>query len=361
MLHSLFLLSLLASASFAARPTDYSTDLVMLQGNQVIQVLKLYVSGLKTRVEGLNAGPLGRIVTIGRKDNGVTYTLYPDKLQYTEQSTPANSAKPDLTNFDHAGKKKENLGHETVLGHTCTKMRVVMGNLPNGQPLSATVWVADSLDLPLRLETMGFVQENRNLKVAPQPASLFEIPNGYTKTNAPGKPPRFPTQASPTGFPRAWQTNANYPGGDFRSIDMATADPTRCKAACDTDSRCLAWTLVKPTEPGGMGYCWLKDSVPPIASDDCCISGLKRVGPPDAPTTTYAMELNINRYGEDYRDFIPAKASATLCAEACDKQPRCRAWTWVKHTLEPPTGHCWLKDRIPEPTADDCCTSGVKR
>jgi hypothetical protein len=71
--------------------------------------------------------------------------------------------------------------------------------------------------------------------------------------------------------------------------------------------------------------------------------------------------MNINRGGEDYRDFIPARASADLCAEACAKESRCRAWTWVKNDLEPPTGHCWLKNPAPEPAQDDCCVSGVKR
>lgn len=51
-----------------------------------------------------------------------------------------------------------------------------------------TVWVADSLDLPIRVETMGLVQENRDLKGGPQPAALFEIPAGFVKTSAPGMP-----------------------------------------------------------------------------------------------------------------------------------------------------------------------------
>jgi hypothetical protein len=33
----------------------------------------------------------------------------------------------------------------------------------------------------------------------------------------------------------------------------------------------------------------------------------------------------------------------------------------VKNDPEPPTGHCWLKDTVPEPGPDDCCVSGVKK
>jgi hypothetical protein len=49
----------------AAKPTDYSTDMAMLTGGQVMQTLKLNVSGQKSRVEGLTAGPLGPIVSGG--------------------------------------------------------------------------------------------------------------------------------------------------------------------------------------------------------------------------------------------------------------------------------------------------------
>jgi hypothetical protein len=71
--------------------------------------------------------------------------------------------------------------------------------------------------------------------------------------------------------------------------------------------------------------------------------------------------MNVNRIGEDYRDFAPAQASAELCAAACGRESRCVAWTWVNSEVEPPTGHCWLKKDVPEPTQDECCVSGVKR
>ena len=76
----------------AARPTDYSTDMVVVSGDQVVQTMRLYVSGQKSRVEGMTAGPLGPVVTISRKDKGVVWTLYLDKKQYTEKVVTASSA-----------------------------------------------------------------------------------------------------------------------------------------------------------------------------------------------------------------------------------------------------------------------------
>jgi hypothetical protein len=113
-----------------------------------------------------------------------------------------------------------------------------------------------------------------------------------------------------------------------------------------------------------MGYCWLKDSVPPEIREDCCISGLKGAGGAVAggqiTGSKYKMETNTNRYGEDFRDFLPSTADPVVCAEACEKDSRCRAWTWVKAELEGPNGHCWLKNRIPPAGQDDCCVSGVR-
>jgi hypothetical protein len=152
----LLLLFPLAIAASAAKPTDYSTDMVMLEGGQVMQTMKLYVSGQKSRVEGMTAGQLGRMVAITRQDRGVSWVLFLDNRQYTE--TPLTGKQPgkvDLANFDQIATNKEILGREMVLGYSCTKMRVTVGNLPNGRPLIATAWVADSLQLPLRLETMG--------------------------------------------------------------------------------------------------------------------------------------------------------------------------------------------------------------
>jgi hypothetical protein len=184
----LLAVSFFATQLQAAKPTDYSAEMVMLTGGQVMQTLKLYVSGQKSRVEGMTAGPLGPIVSIHRRDKRLTWVLYPSKQEYTEKvlSVSQSSGKPDLSSLDLGTLKKENLGRETVLGYTCTKMRVTMGNMPNGRPMTATVWVADNIDLPIRLEVMGIVQENRNLKIGPQPASLFEIPAGYRKTQSPG-------------------------------------------------------------------------------------------------------------------------------------------------------------------------------
>ena len=394
----LLLLSTLCAVFPAARVTDYSTDMVILEGGQVVQSMKLYVSGQRSRTEGL----MGReMINIVRRDRGVSYILYPDQRVYTEQAlSAAQPGRPDLSTLDLESLRRVNLGRENVLGYACTKMRVTMGSMPNGQPIVATVWVADNLGLPIRLEAMGMVQENRNLAIGPQRGALFEIPAGYTRTTMQAlsrsrvfsgrtTPPRSdgsPTignrvddalarfgqglPASKGGAPMAtsgsaagsrMEMNTNRMGGDYRDFDLSRADPSSCLAACDAEARCVAWTYVKPGGPGERAHCWLKDSAMPPNSEECCVSGVKGPGGTRrAATARYNLEMNVNRNGADYRDFAPPRADPAVCAEACANESRCRAWTWVNSALEGPTGHCWLKSRVPPAEGDECCVSGLK-
>jgi hypothetical protein len=322
MFRLLLLLFPLTVAASAAKLTDYSADMVMLNNGLFMYATRLYVSGQRSRVEGMTAAPFGKIVSIVRKDRGISWTLFLDSKQYSEVALPAGRhfGKTDLANLDLTNMKKEDLGRETVLGYSCTKMRVTIGKLPNGQPMVATVWVADTLELALRLETMGTTQENRNLRVGPQPASLFEIPAGFTKTNAPAMLAEMRSQAS-ARVPPASPSRSS--AAAVRGDQPVPASRSRAPVA--------AWKANTNERQGG------------------------------ARASKFQLELNVNRVGKDYRGFVPARASAESCAEVCAKESRCGAWTWVKNELEPPTGHCWLKNPVPEPVKDDCCVSGVKK
>ena len=66
-------------------------------------------------------------------------------------------------------------------------------------------------------------------------------------------------------------------GGDYRSVELSP-DPTglSCKAACEGDSRCRAWTYLRPGYGGPAARCFLKDKVKPPRHKPCCISGVVR-------------------------------------------------------------------------------------
>lgn len=64
--------------------------------------------------------------------------------------------------------------------------------------------------------------------------------------------------------------------GDYANYDLPSGDPAECRAACDRDGQCVAWTFVKPGVQANVARCWLKNQEPQPAASDCCISGVKR-------------------------------------------------------------------------------------
>ena len=69
--------------------------------------------------------------------------------------------------------------------------------------------------------------------------------------------------------------NMDRKGSDFRSFELEIADPNFCQKACDDEIKCKAWTYVKPGVQGEKARCWLKNSIPSVEPDFCCVSGVK--------------------------------------------------------------------------------------
>ena len=85
----------------------------------------------------------------------------------------------------------------------------------------------------------------------------------------------------------------------------------------------------------------------------CCVSGVRGAGiiePQSGP-----REFSIDRVGGDYRSFeLAADHTGNACQQACDGDPRCRAWTYLRPGYVGGTGssaYCFLKDRITPPGA----------
>ncbi|MGA2566106.1 MAG: PAN domain-containing protein [Pseudolabrys sp.] len=66
-------------------------------------------------------------------------------------------------------------------------------------------------------------------------------------------------------------------GGDYRNIDVAPdAAGAPCKAACDAENKCRAWTYVRPGYIAPAARCYLKDKITRPRHKPCCISGVVR-------------------------------------------------------------------------------------
>ena len=96
-----------------------------------------------------------------------------------------------------------------------------------------------------------------------------------------------------------------------------------------------------------------------VSEEARVVTGGKPIGPTGGVVA--GMELNIARLGSDYRNFDLPSADPKLCQDACEKDPKCKAWTYVKpYTIQGSKPRCWLKDSVPAKRANTSCISGVK-
>jgi len=84
-----------------------------------------------------------------------------------------------------------------------------------------------------------------------------------------------------------YEYDTDRPGMDYKNFDLKRYHPSYCESGCNEDPLCKAWTYVKAGMQGASARCWLKNDVPPMVKNTCCISGVK---PPELITTA-AMRL----------------------------------------------------------------------
>ena len=87
--------------------------------------------------------------------------------------------------------------------------------------------------------------------------------------------------------------NTDFFGNDIREIIYGRPGSTwqSCKAACDADGQCQAWTYVQPGRQP-YGECFLKAPVPEASESSCCISGVKGA-PSSMPAGGAAMTAPV--------------------------------------------------------------------
>jgi len=71
----------------------------------------------------------------------------------------------------------------------------------------------------------------------------------------------------------------------------------------------------------------------------------------------YAVD-GFNMPGLDYANFNAD--SSFICRDSCGGDSRCQGWTWVRPGIQGPSGHCWLKFKLPALVKDNCCSSGPR-
>lgn len=114
-------------------------------------------------------------------------------------------------------------------------------------------------------EDAGSISSVRYLRpavMAQADASVSRVPGHSASAPGTDEPPMF---------------NTDFFGSDLREIiyDGPGMDWKSCKAACDDDRQCKAWTYVIPGRTE-YGECFLKEAVPEPSESECCVSGVKR-------------------------------------------------------------------------------------
>lgn len=71
-------------------------------------------------------------------------------------------------------------------------------------------------------------------------------------------------------------------------------------------------------------------------------------------------QSGFDRRGGDYTSFNIRNGDPAVCAARCERDARCRAWSFSYPRTENALAICWLKNRVPPRVEDKCCVSGVR-
>jgi outer membrane lipoprotein-sorting protein len=190
-----------AGPSTSLPQVEYSADRVISgeQGGQSMQMnARVYYAKGKERDEIEAHGQ--SMTMIMRHDKKLAWMLMPDQKMYTEMSyaDQAQYCNWPCVNIEKAkmgeGKGYTTLGKEVVSGIETTKYKVVCVD-KKGETIEGIFWVAaNGVVIKMDFTTTGkrgkshAVIELRNVKIATQDPSLFEIPKDYSKMSMQGMP-----------------------------------------------------------------------------------------------------------------------------------------------------------------------------
>ena len=73
-----------------------------------------------------------------------------------------------------------------------------------------------------------------------------------------------------------------------------------------------------------------------------------------------ASQTNFDRPGGDYMNAPISSGDPADCALLCERDRRCRTWSFNYPNDTSPGAVCWLKNTVPARVQNDCCVSGVR-
>lgn len=189
MMRTSCLITLLLCASFALAQTEFSGEMFDAQKGSNG---KIYFSKDKVRFESTNKDPRTGGVVIINLATQTTTVLMNQQHMYMELSQQMASQRTAYNFFrtgdveaacadwmqlpQNKGGNCHKIGSETVNGRSTVKYE---GTNAKGE--TGDVWLDPKLRFPVKWEGKNGSWELHNIQEGSQPASLFEIPAGYTK------------------------------------------------------------------------------------------------------------------------------------------------------------------------------------
>lgn len=187
---TLCVLSLVCAATFALAQTEFSAD--MFDSQHPDSKGKIYFGKDKIRFEPAKKDARGGGAFIMNMATQTSTVIMDQQHMYMElpaqiaaQRNPyhffrtgdVDSACADwLAQSWNKGGSCHKVGNDTVNGRNTVKFEGT-----NAQGESGTMWLDPKLRFPVKWEGKNNTWELRNIQEGSQPASLFEVPAGYTK------------------------------------------------------------------------------------------------------------------------------------------------------------------------------------
>ena len=188
-LRTFCLIALLVSASVALAQTEFSGEMFDAQKGSNG---KIYFSKDKVRFESANKDPRSGGVVILNLATQTTTVLMNQQHMYMDLSPQMASQRMTYNFFrtgdveaacsdwmqlpQNKGGSCHKIGSETVNGRSTVKYE---GTNAKGE--TGDIWLDPKLRFPVKWEGKNGNWELRNIQEGSQPASLFEVPAGYTK------------------------------------------------------------------------------------------------------------------------------------------------------------------------------------
>jgi hypothetical protein len=128
--------------------------------------------------QGGEQSPMSRMIMLSRGDKKTSYTLYPNAQKYiVHTEAQEREERPKV--------QKTKVGSETIDKHPCDKFRVTI-TYKDGRVEEGFIWNAKDLGgMTIRSEVENkdfkITTDLKNIVLKSSPASVFEIPAGYTQ------------------------------------------------------------------------------------------------------------------------------------------------------------------------------------